>query len=376
MHAQVGVVGVGSVGSMALWSLARRGIDCLGIERFTPGHDRAAAGGESRLFRTAYLEGPEYVPLLLRSRELWRELEQTSGRDLLTLNGGVMIGPETSQEMRNVVASAEQFDLPHRVLDSAGLRAELPQHRQVDGMIGVVEEWAGFLRPEFAVYEAARAAERDGATVFGDTVVHEIDGRGDHWTIRTDRGDHTVERLLVSPGPWTASLVPGLADHVETRRLIMTWYLADDVAAYAPDRFPVFIRTEGGRHIFGAPTLDGGTVKVAPHGAYGPTDPDDLDRDIHPGELDRINDLVARWFSGLSPAPVRTATYMEAYTSDNHGVVGRLPGEAPGWVLGSFSGHGFKMAPALGEIGADLATTGEPRFGLDHLDAARFLGNA
>ena len=126
--AEVAVIGTGSIGSMTLWQLARAGVDAIGFEQFAPGHDQAAAGGESRIFRTAYLEGPQYVPLLTRARELWRELEEESGFDLLTLNGGLMIGHRDSETMTNVLASARDFDLPHRVLDAAEMRREYPQH--------------------------------------------------------------------------------------------------------------------------------------------------------------------------------------------------------------------------------------------------------
>src|SRR5882724_7569688 len=116
MDAQVAVIGVGSIGSMALWRLAAQGVDAIGFEQYAPGHDQAAAGGESRIFRSAYLEGPQYVPLLLRARELWRELERESGQQLLTLNGGLMIGHAESESMHNVLESAARYDLPHQVL--------------------------------------------------------------------------------------------------------------------------------------------------------------------------------------------------------------------------------------------------------------------
>lgn len=121
MDAQVAVIGVGSMGSMALWQLARAGVDAIGFEQYAPGHDRAAAGGESRIFRTAYLEGPGYVPLLQRALELWRELEHESGQPLLTMTGGLMIGREDSDAMRNVLASCEQFSLAHEVLDGEAM---------------------------------------------------------------------------------------------------------------------------------------------------------------------------------------------------------------------------------------------------------------
>src|ERR1700755_1878182 len=121
MDATVAVIGTGSIGSMTLWQLARDGVDAIGFERYSPGHDQAAAGGESRIFRTAYMEGPQYVPLLIRSRELWRELERTPRAHMLNLKGGLMIGPADSDAIRNVMASADGFDIPHQVLDEPAL---------------------------------------------------------------------------------------------------------------------------------------------------------------------------------------------------------------------------------------------------------------
>jgi len=374
MDAQVAVIGVGSIGSMALWRLAAQGVDAIGFEQYAPGHDQAAAGGESRIFRSAYLEGPQYVPLLLRARELWRELERESGQQLLTLNGGLMIGPEDSDSMRNVLVSAERFDLPHEVLDAAEMGRRYPQHRMLPGEIGFFDEWAGVLRPEFAVLAAARCAQARGARVVSAgraPAVEPLDGG-----VRVRAGDrtYTVQQAVLTAGPWTARFAPELAAHVTPRKLVMTWYPALDVPAYQPDRFPIFIRESGDVHIFGIPTLDGGSVKVAPHGAYGDlADGDDLDRNVAAADLDPINRTVAELMPGLIPTPVRVASYMDAYTSDNHALVGQLPGTDNVWLLGAFSGHGFKMATAFGQVAADLVTEGKATLPIDHLDPTRFL---
>ncbi|MDT7559715.1 MAG: sarcosine oxidase [Pseudonocardiales bacterium] len=373
MDAQVAVIGVGSIGSMALWQLARQGIDAIGFERYAPGHDQAAAGGESRIFRTAYLEGPQYVPLLVRARELWRELEQESGQSLLNLNGGLMIGPEDSDSMRNVLVSADRFDLPHEVLDTAEMGRRYPQHRMLPGEIGFFDEWAGVLRPEFAVLTAARRAQALGARVVSGarvTAVEPFDAG-----VRVHVGDrvYTVEQAVVTAGPWTAHFAPELARHVTPRKLVMTWYPALDVDAYRPERFPIFIRESGEVHIFGIPTLDGGSVKVAPHAPYGDlADADDLDRNVAEGDLDAINRVVAELMPGLVPTPVRVSAYLEAYTTDGHALVGQLPGAENVWLLGAFSGHGFKMASAFGQVAADLVANGKTSLPIEHLDPARF----
>jgi sarcosine oxidase len=375
MDAKVAVIGTGSIGSMTLWQLARAGVEAIGFEQYAPGHDRAAAGGESRIFRTAYLEGPQYVPLLLRARELWRQLEHESGFDLLNLNRGLMIGHEDSDGMRNVLASARDFELPHRVLDTDEMRRTYPQHAMRDGEIGFLDEWAGVLRPEFAVLAAATAAERRGARLVTGTRVTDVEPYGAGVRIRCGGRTWTVEQAIVTAGPWTNRFVPSLGRHVFPRRLVMTWYHPrGSVADYLPDRFPIFIRDTNDMHVFGTPTLDGGSVKVAPHASYGEMhDADDLDRNVAAADLEPINAAVAELFPGLVPTPVRVAAYMDAYTSDGHAIVGRMPGTSNVWVLGAFSGHGFKMAPAFGQVAAELAVDGKTSLPVEHLNPTRFL---
>ena len=374
MDAKVAVIGTGSIGSMTLWQLARDGIDAIGFEQYAPGHDQAAAGGESRIFRTAYLEGPQYVPLLVRARELWRELEHESRLDLLNLNGGLMIGHEDSEAMRNVLASAAEFDLPHRLLDEAAMGREYPQHRMRPGEVAFFDEWAGVLRPEFAVLAAARAAERRGARVVTGATVTGIETAGDVVRVRAGDRTWTVEKVVVAAGPWTNRFVPALAEHVHPRKLVMTWYHPRDrVADYTPDAFPIFIRDTDDVHVFGIPTLDGGSVKVAPHSSYGDMeDADQLDRNVPAGELAPINATVAELLPGLVPTPVRVAAYMDAYTTDGHALVGAMPGVDNVWLLGGFSGHGFKMAPAFGRVAADLVTDGKTSLPIEHLNPSRF----
>ncbi|HLR84327.1 MAG TPA: N-methyl-L-tryptophan oxidase [Nocardioidaceae bacterium] len=377
MDAQVAVIGTGSIGSMALWQLARAGVSAIGFEQYGIAHDQAAAGGESRIFRTAYLEGAEYVPILQRALGLWRELEAESGRDLLTLNGGLMIGHRDNEAMDNVMTSISEFGLSHEVLDADTMAARYPQHVMASDETAILDHAAGLLRPEFAVAAAAYRARTLGAELRSHERVLDVDATPGAVVVRTDKREYTAEQAIVTTGPWTYEYAPSLAPHIGPRRLIMTWYQADDVSRWRPDVCPVFIRDSEDAHIFGIPTLDGGSVKVAPHtddldAAF--DDADTLDRNVAVDDLRHINDAVARHLHGLTPEPVRVSAYMDGYTSDRHGIVGRAPDADNVWLLGAFSGHGFKMAPAFGQIATDLVTSGATSLPVAHLDPARFAG--
>lgn len=374
MDAEVAVIGAGTMGAMTLWSLARAGIAAIGFEQFTLGHDRSAAGGESRMFRVAYREGPQYVPMLLRAGDLWRQLEAETGRGLLTVTGGLMIGDADSADIRNVIASAERFALPHEVLDAGAMAARYPQHQSLlPGEIAVLDCMAGVIRPEFAVLSAARRAQDLGAIVHERTQVTAIHADADGVTVHAGSRDYRVDLAVVAAGPWTARFAPELARLITARRVIMTWHMAGDSAAYHPERFPVSIRNSDGVHISAFPSLDGGSVKIAVNASFTDlADPDDLDRNVDPAILTVVTDAVARFMPGLIPAPIRVSAYMDGYTPDGHALAGPLPATPNVWLLGGFSGHGFKLAPAIGQATTDLIRHGKTDLPISHLNPSRW----
>ena len=89
----------------------------LGLERFGPAHAQGSSHGGSRIIRQAYFEDPAYVPLLRRSYELCEQLETDSGRDLMTLTGGLYLGRPDSDDGRRQPAGAQEWDLPHELLE-------------------------------------------------------------------------------------------------------------------------------------------------------------------------------------------------------------------------------------------------------------------
>src|SRR5205807_5317705 len=110
------VVGLGAMGSMALWRLAARGAGAAGFDRFSPPHDRGSSHGESRIIRTAYAEGAFYVPLIREAFTLWRELEADSGTTLLTMTGALMIGRRDGGRVGGALASCAAPGREHGVL--------------------------------------------------------------------------------------------------------------------------------------------------------------------------------------------------------------------------------------------------------------------
>lgn len=369
---RIAVIGAGTAGSMALWALARRGVMAVGFDTYAPGHDRGAAGGESRIFRTAYKEGSAYVPMLRRAYELWRELERAAPAPLLTLSGGLTIGSAEHPDVRTVIDCAQQYDLDHEVLDPKTAARRFPEHPVRDGEVAVLDREAGVLRPEPAVLAAATAAEGLGATVRRYSPVRSVTPHTDGVTIRTDETEEIYDHVVLAPGGW--AMVQNLLGHfpLETHQITTCWFPAREPARYAPDRMPIVIRSGmPGYSCF--PAIDGVAVKVSIHHTERPRvrTPDDLPRSAPDDVLQAARETVREFLPGLHPEPVRIGTYADCFTPDQHGMVGSLPGQPNVSVLGGFSGHGFKLAPAIGEVAAELVLDGTSTQQITHLDPSR-----
>ncbi|MFJ4978136.1 N-methyl-L-tryptophan oxidase [Streptomyces coeruleorubidus] len=358
---RVAVVGVGTMGSQAAWRLAARGAEVVGYDRFAPGHDRSAAGGETRIFRSAHFEDSRYVPLLQHADALWGQLQQETGRELRNLTGCLLMGPTEHHQMATVLQSIAEHGLDHEVLDAEALAKRFPQFRIEDGDVAVLDRRAGFIRPELTIQTAARRAEELGACIHRYTAVREIVPVSNGVEIRTDAGSEHFDTAVVTPGPWVNDLFPDLPWEVDIRRLISAWYVPTTDAWFGEER-PAFIRTAP-THCYGLPSPDGVSVKLglsrALHRPAG--DPNRLDRTVQPEELEVFTGLLGRYMPDLNPDPTRLSVYMEGYTESSRPLVGPLPGGQGNEhivLLAGFSGHGFKLSPAFGDIAADLALDG------------------
>lgn len=355
--AQVGVVGLGSVGSMTMWQASKRSSAVLGFEAATPAHPRSAVGGDTRLFRMTYRGTDPYYPILQLSRRLWGELEDESGREILTRCGGLSIGERDGGYIPALLASIEACGAPYRILDHREMAERYPQHDLGTDEVAIWDEHAGFLRTDTAVLAALERAAQQGAEVITDAPITSIEETDDF--VRVSDGDRswTVERLVITGGAWAAPLLPKeLRDAVYPARILLTWFQARHPDEFAPDVFPIFIRISRNTSMYGAPSIDGITVKASLDGRARPADdPSDLVRVLLPEEMSEVRQTAASYFPGLIPYVVRADTYPDLYTADDAPLLGMAPGSARVVLATGFSGAGFKMACGYGSIAAALA---------------------
>lgn len=371
------IIGLGGMGSAAAYHLAARGQRVLGLDRFTPPHNRGSSHGGSRIIRQAYHEHPDYVPLVQRAYELWERLEQDSGASILSLTGGLIVGPPRSKVVDGAMRSVEQHGLPHKILSAAELRRRYPGFHPREHDTAVFESRAGFVRPEVAVSAHLRLAAQQGAELHFEEPMS-------RWTacpegrvqVTTPRATYEANRLIIAPGGWAPTVLADLDIPFDVRRQVMCWLQPlSPIEAFLPDRFPVYIYDVDGEQVFyGFPAIDGpeGGVKAAMHTPGDPCAADTINRDASEADARDLRRHLSQFLPDLNGPLLRSCPCMYTLTPDEHFVIAHHPLHEQVLVAAGFSGHGFKFTPVVGEILADLAAHGSTRLPIAIFSSSRF----
>ncbi|MEV7869381.1 N-methyl-L-tryptophan oxidase [Streptomyces sp. NPDC088124] len=377
------VLGLGGMGSAAACHLAARGVRVLGLEKFGPVHNRGSSHGGSRITRQSYFEDPAYVPLLLRSYELYERLERDTGRRVATLCGGVMVGRPGSLAVSGSLRSARQWDLPHEMLDAKEIRRRFPTLTPRDDEVALFEARAGLVRPENTVAAHVQLATRAGAELrFEEPVTRweELPG-GAGVRVHTPENTYTAGQLVICPGAWAPELLADLGVPFTIERQVMYWFRPEGgITPFLPENHPIYIWEDAdGVQVYGFPAIDGpgGGAKVAFFRKGTVCTPETIDRTVREEETEAMAAHMRRHIPALPGTFLHAATCMYSTTPDEHFVITRHPAHpATVTVACGFSGHGFKFVPVVGEILADLALTGTTGHPIELFDPRRLSAAA
>jgi sarcosine oxidase len=378
----VAIIGTGAMGSAALLQLARRGVRVIGFDRFDPPHGLGSSTGDTRVTRLAIGEGDHLTPLVTRSHEIWRQIEQETGAELLSQVGGLIISSDRNAAethvqgfFRNTVAAAEKFGIPYELLDAAEIRSRYPQLNVRADEQGYFEPSAGFVRPEASVRAQLTLAKQLGAEIHPNEPVLSFEPSADHVALVTERGRYIADTLILSAGAWLPDLIgPSHASRFQIYRQLQAWFEVDDVAAFLPERFPVFIweLQNSNRGIYGFPALDGAPgIKIASEQFESTTTPDTINREVSAAEVGALYELAAPHVAGLRPDCFKAKACLYTVTPDFGLILDRHPESERVIIASPCSGHGFKHSPAIGEALADLALGQTPRFDLSPFSLRR-----
>jgi sarcosine oxidase len=379
--ADVIVVGLGAMGSAACRQLASRGASVIGIDQYAPPHVRGSTHGETRITRLAIGEGREYVPLARRSHELWRELEQASGTELLTRTGIVILSPPTGTFLSETREAAREYGIAHRELSNAELRAGFPMFAVGGDMVGYYESDAGYVRPERSVAAHLALARVEGATLRLGEHVERWTASAPGVTVTTNVATYAAGQLLLCAGAWIGELFPEGRDLFAVYRQLLFWFPIREGYAQLRD-MPVFVWDIGGDQqgfvhldgFYGFPALDGpdGGVKLASELYERTVAPDGRQHPATPAEIEHMyRGCVAPFFPWLGAEPLRTVSCLYTSTFGSRFVIDRHPEHETVLIVSACSGHGFKHSPAIGEAVAQWLTGQQPGIDLSAFSLAR-----
>ena len=359
------VAGLGAMGSAVALALTRRGLAVAGFDRYSPPHAMGSSHGGSRIIREAYFEHPAYVPLVPRAYELWPSLEEEAGDTLYLRTGGVMIGAPDSELVRGSLASAKLHGLPHQLLDAAGIRQRFSMLHAEDGMVGVVEPRAGVLFPERCIEAQLKLAQQAGAALHRDEPIDRWERDGERVRVVTSRRELRARALVVAAGAWTDRLIASASLPLEVERQSLFWFSPRrDSASFSPDQCPVHLwQFERGEFFYGFPDIGSG-IKLARHHRGETTSADSINRAIDDSEVNDIRTLARRFVPDAEGELLSSAVCMYTNTRDGHFRIDWVDHDQRVLVVSACSGHGFKFAPAIGEVAADMMTGREPGFDL------------
>ena len=375
------VVGLGGMGSAALYHLAKRGLNVLGIEQFEIPHRLGSSHGLTRIIRLAYYEDLSYVPLLRRSYALWTELEREFGEQLFYQTGSIDMGPADSEVFSGSLQSCLDNDLEHELLDSRQLMARFPGYRMPAETMAVFQPQGGLLVPERCISAHAQLARHHGAEIrTGERVLAWEILPDERILLRGDGGKYTAEKLVICGGAWAAKLAPALEGKAVPERQALIWLAPKQPAWFGLDRFPVWnAQVEEGRY-YGLPEYNpSGETPGMKLGRYHHRDeicdPDTVDRELYAEDEALLRSFAERYFPDGAGETLDMVVCMFTNTPDEHFVLDTLPGAPQVSLAAGFSGHGFKMASVVGEVMADLAQLGETRHDIALHRLARLQGD-
>lgn len=371
------VVGLGSMGSATCWRLAQRGAKVLGLDTWDPPHHRGSHGGDSRIVRQAYFEHPDYVPLLQRAYIGWDELAGIAGRTFFERTGLLYFGPKSHLLITGALESSRLYSIPVEEVTADSY----PFFHVPTNYSCLLERNAGFVRPDSAIEAMLDAANAAGASLQTHEKVQSWKRVYGDIEVTTDRAVYSSKKLVITAGAWGAKLLPKLESHLQVTQQILVWAKAKDPREVAWGNLPCWtLADEEYPGIFygfpAIPSWRDGSIRGFKLAHHAPgvviDDVEQEDRELPHSALDSIRDVMARYFPNKFELGLETQSCRYTNSPDGDFIIDFAAGHEGEVVFAlGFSGHGFKFAPAMGEVLSDMALEGRTSLPIAFLSSDR-----
>lgn len=379
----VAVIGLGIMGAATAWELSARGARVLALDANGPTHVGGSSHGATRIFRKAYWEGADYVPLLNRADAGWHALQNEAAEYLIVGTGGLFIGPRGTDVVSGSVATAVEYSIPHERLESSEIARRFPRFRMTDEVDALYEPGAYVVLADKARLEMVNAAVRNGAkVVYGEPVVR-VGRAAGSFEVEAASGEiYCVKKVVIATGPWN-KLVSSIDSFVIPCRVPVFWFRDRDSSLTAmPGRLtaPAFlVERPDGRILYGAPEIVDGApgIKLGFHNHQQfPANPNRPAPEFSKEVTSEIATAAAECFVGLDAKPAEKRWCFYTMSPDTRFVLGECSDEPGLFYISACSGHGFKFAPGVASVIASMALEESEDIDVSSFSARRFDGGA
>lgn len=370
----VAVIGLGVMGSAAVWSMSKRNMRVIGFDQFPTLHTYGSSHGKTRVIRKAYFEDPAYVPLLRKSYELWNELAAGAGRPILNLCGVLFVGDAESDLIEGTFQAAKIHNLPIQKLSAEALRNRYPQFSPLPNEIGIFEDEAGFIYAENSIQSMNKLSLELGAQLVHQEVI-EIDFDLKPKRIRTREGKFLADQVILCQGSWSQDFLAELGVNLTVTRQLVGWFETSSEPQFNLDHLPVYGVDRGEKFIYGIPSGEGpdlNGLKVACHNRGPEINPSVETAPVTETDLTELARDAQIAFPGFNSKICDVTVCRYSNSQDGHFIIDHHPHHDGVHFAAGFSGHGFKFAPAVGEVLADFVEFGHSKLPADFLNLSRF----
>lgn len=374
MHYDVIIIGAGSIGMATGYYLAKQNKSVALVDAYDPPHEHGSHHGDTRIIRHAYGEGENYVPMALRAQELWVELEKESKRKLFSQTGVVNIGTEDSPFIHNVVQSAKVHDLDVEQLSAEDMNRRWPGFSIPAHLIGCYEKKSGVLLSEACIQAYKELAIENGACLYTNNHVKEMEISGDKVTVRTET--HTIKgsHLIITAGKGTNHILSFMDEKLplQPTRKTFSWFTTNE-SMYREGIFPAWTYNVAGKMFYSFPSMNEAGVKIGRHDGGAPVNPNvDLEPfGMFSEDIEDVSEIMSQM---MSEAMVHQSGKVCTYTNTPDGdfIIDQLKNYENVFVACGFSGHGFKFSSVIGEVLCQLITQGKSRINMKQFSLSRF----
>lgn len=363
-HYDVIVIGAGTWGGSVAWQLADRGRSVLALDAYAPPHDHGSHAGATRLARQSNSTGPEYVDLTRQAFEAWGTIAERTGTEVMVKTGNVFVGQPGSKWFDNTLRNLEASPFEHEIFSGAEARARFPRVRIGDGELAVWEPNAAVSVVQPALRAMQQLGREAGVEVHYGEPVLEWTATDKGVTVRTATATYTAERVVVTVGAFSNDVLHlDLPTHVE--RQVLANFAVDLTAERLSSIYVAAPPGDDSAPAYGCPEPDG-TFKFSVPGRGNTVEPDTLTQDVTDEDVNRIVSVVRDRLPEITGDPISMTVCMWTETEDGHWLLGHHPDSERVIVGAGCNGRGFRYAPVIGAVLADLAD------GVAHPELHRF----